>query len=168
MSVQSVSWRGVLFFLCMLLLGAATPYSAHAVLYLPGETLDPACAPTDAECGIVGQVASSTIGSIPYYATNGSALSATTALTIASNGNVGIGATSSAKLTVGNVATVFGNELVTNGAFTGNASGWSLGNCAVYGSNAVTITYDSCNDPTVSTTFATTEGTTYLRSLFLA
>lgn len=58
----------------------------HAALYAPGETLDPACAPTDSNCGIITTVASSTANSIPYYASNGSALSATSTFQILSTG----------------------------------------------------------------------------------
>ncbi len=70
------------------------PQISLAVLYAPGETLDPACAPTDLECGIIApSIASSTAGSIPYYAVSGSTLASTSALTILSNGNIGIGTT---------------------------------------------------------------------------
>lgn len=62
------------------------PLAAQAALYLPGATLDPACAPTDPNCGISTIVASSTANSIPYYAANGSALSATSTFQILSNG----------------------------------------------------------------------------------
>jgi len=62
-------------------------------LYSPGQTLDPACAPTDLNCGIATVVASSTANGIPYYAANGSILSATSTVTILQNGNVGIGTT---------------------------------------------------------------------------
>jgi hypothetical protein len=70
------------------------PFTTHAALYLPGETLDPACAPTALNCGIAALTASSTANSIPYYAANGSILSATSTFTILSNGNIGIGTTS--------------------------------------------------------------------------
>ena len=77
-------------------------------------------------------------------------------------GNVGIGTTSpNAKLTLEGVITVTGSELVTNGTFTGNASGWTLGNCATYGSNQVTVTYSSCSQPRLSTTFSSVAGQTY-------
>jgi hypothetical protein len=66
------------------LLGA--PPAAQAALYLPGETLDPACAPTDSNCGISTIVASSTANSIPYYAANGSSLSATSTFQILASG----------------------------------------------------------------------------------
>ena len=71
------------------------------MLYSPGETLDPACAPTDAECGIQPQVGDGINGQIPYYATDGSVLTATSSITILSSGNVGIGTTTpSSNLTV--------------------------------------------------------------------
>jgi hypothetical protein len=76
----------------ILLLGAP---AARAALYLPGETLDPACAPADSNCGIATIVASSTATSIPYYSANGSSLSATSTFTILPNGNIGIGTTTS-------------------------------------------------------------------------
>ena len=83
---------GRLTFVLILVFAVAPP--AFAALYSPGQTLDPACAPTDPGCGISTIVASSTANSIPYYAANGSALSATSTITILQNDNVGIGTTS--------------------------------------------------------------------------
>jgi hypothetical protein len=65
---------------------------AYAVLYAPGETLDPACAPTDVDCG-VETVGEGTTGQIPYYAGNGAALTSTSTISILSSGYVGIGTT---------------------------------------------------------------------------
>lgn len=64
------------------------PLAAQASVYLPGATTNPDCAPTDppATCGISTIVASSTANSIPYYAANGSALSATSTFQILANG----------------------------------------------------------------------------------
>ncbi|MCX6788137.1 MAG: hypothetical protein NT108_03185 [Candidatus Kaiserbacteria bacterium] len=73
----------------------------QAAYYLPGETLNPACAPTDSGCGISSIVASSTANSIPYYAANGSVLSATSTFQILSNGT-----SSTTNLIVGNALTI--------------------------------------------------------------
>lgn len=78
------------------------------------------------------------------------------------SGNVGVGTTSSqAKLAIDNTVTSFGAELVTNGTFTGSATGWTLGDCAAYSSNSVIITYTACSDPTINTDFTTTAGEFY-------
>ncbi len=42
------------------------PLATHAALYAPGATLDPACAPTDANCGIATSSSSTTIITEPY------------------------------------------------------------------------------------------------------
>lgn len=63
-----------------------TPLAAQAALYLPGETLNPACAPTDSGCGISNIVATGVANSIPYYAANGGILSATSTFQILANG----------------------------------------------------------------------------------
>ena len=80
-----------------------------------------------------------------------------------SSGSVGIGTSAPyATLTVAaSTVSVTGSELVTNGTFTGNASGWSLGDCATYGSNKVTVTYTTCSDPLLSTDFSSVAGTNY-------
>ena len=80
-----------------------------------------------------------------------------------SGGNIGIGATNPyAKFEIqSNVPIPFGSELITNGDFTGSSTGWTLGDCATYGSNEVTVLFTSCTDPTISTTFETIAGTTY-------
>jgi hypothetical protein len=90
---QSLAGRAAKLTLILMLAFAIAP-PALAALYAPGATLDPACAPTDLNCGISTQVASSTANSIPYYAANGSILSATSTLSILQNGYVGIGTTS--------------------------------------------------------------------------
>lgn len=78
-------------------------------------------------------------------------------------GNVGIGTTTpTAKLAISDTVTPTGPELVTNGTFTGDASGWTLNDCGVYGSNQVTVTYTACTNPRISTTVATVSGSTYL------
>src|SRR6185369_5184140 len=80
-----------------------------------------------------------------------------------STARVGIGtAAPSAKLSIDNTSVATGSELVTNGTFTGSATGWTLGDCASYGSNKVTVTFSACSSTAVSTTFATVSGTTYL------
>ena len=81
---------------------------------------------------------------------------------ITSSGNIGIGTdTPTARLTIDGTHTNFGSELITNGGFTGNAAGWTLGDCATYGSNEVTVLYTSCSSPNLSTTFNTSSGKTY-------
>src|SRR5665213_2880804 len=75
----------------------AVPMS-EAALYAPGATLDPGCAPTDSNCGVESNVATGTLGQVPYYAANGNVLAATSTFTILSNGNVGIGTTSPTSL----------------------------------------------------------------------
>src|SRR6185369_2586661 len=79
-----------------------------------------------------------------------------------SSGFVGVGTTTpGARLSINNTAVPTGGELITNGTFTGSSTGWTLGDCAAYGSNNVTVTYTSCDNPDVSTSFATVAGTTY-------
>ena len=85
-----------------------------------------------------------------------------TPFVIDSNGSVGIGTlTPNAKLAINGAVTPTGSELITNSTFTGSATGWTLGNCATYGSNQVTVTYTSCTQPYLSTTFSTVAGNTY-------
>src|ERR1017187_6173932 len=76
------------------------PSFASATLYAPGATLDPTCAPTDMNCGVLSAVASSTANSIPYYAVNGSILSATSSVTILTSGTL-----SAASLALANALT---------------------------------------------------------------
>jgi len=74
--------------------------------------------------------------------------------------NVGT-TSSSARLTAQASSTIVGSELVTNGTFTGSATGWTLGDCAAYSSNHVTVTYTSCTNPNLYQTITTTAGMTY-------
>lgn len=132
---------------------------AQAALYAPGETLDPACAPTDLNCGIEAQVGTGTTGQVPYYAAGGSVLTATSSITILSNGNVGIGTTTpankldvyaitaaSAGITSTNQYNILSlNNVSGNGSlqniirFNNNGtSRWSIGNDAANG-NAFTF-----------------------------
>lgn len=77
-------------------------------------------------------------------------------------GNVGIGTTNpTARLQIENPAIATGSELVTNGSFTGNASGWTLGDCAAYSSNSATVTYTACGDPNLSTPVNLVSGHNY-------
>jgi hypothetical protein len=89
-------------------------------------------------------------------------------LTIAQNGKVGIGtSTPQAKLSIAQSATL-GSELVTNGTFTGSATGWTLqSGCSDYSSGTVVVLYDAgCSSgaglASVSTDISITSGTTYL------
>lgn len=70
------------------------PLIAQAVMYAPGETLNPACTPADPTCGVYTVVTPGTIGQVPYYAATGNIVSPSAPLTILPNGNVGIGTAS--------------------------------------------------------------------------
>lgn len=61
-----------------------SPLVTQASFY-PGQTTDPNCLPSDPTC-VISSVASSTANSIPYYASNGSVLSATSTFQILANG----------------------------------------------------------------------------------
>ena len=87
--VRNCSSRVGNFIFIVLVVLAIAP-QAQAAFYSPGETLDPACAPTDPGCGIVLTVATSTANSIPYYAESGGILSATSTLSILQNGMVSL------------------------------------------------------------------------------
>src|SRR3989344_5731005 len=77
-------------------------------------------------------------------------------------GSVGVGTTTStAKLAIDNTAVTTGSELIANGTFTGSATGWTLGSNVAYGTNNVISTYAG-GDPSVSTTFSSVAGHTYL------
>ena len=91
------------------------------------------------------------------------ALSGTPAMVMTTGGNVGIGtSTPNAKLVVSNTVAATGPELITNGSLTGSAAGWTLGNCAAYGSNQVTLTNTSCSQRYVTApSFSTVAGRTY-------
>jgi hypothetical protein len=84
-------------------------------------------------------------------------------MTLATSGNLGIGTTTPrAKLALDGRYTVTGSELVTNGTFTGSASGWTLEDCATYGSNQVTVTFTACTNALISTDISVTTGSVYL------
>jgi hypothetical protein len=90
--------------------------------------------------------------------------SSTISTNITTGGNVGIGSTTPySRLSIDNTSVAAGEELITNGTFTGGTTGWTLGNNVAYGSNNVVITYAG-GDPTLSTTFAAVAGRTYLIS----
>jgi hypothetical protein len=81
---------------------------------------------------------------------------------ITTTGKIGIGSTTPySKLSIDGTATPSGTELITNGTFTGSASGWTLGGNVAYSSNNVVSTYAG-GDPSLSTTFQTIAGKTYL------
>lgn len=62
-------------------------------------------------------------------------------------------------------AATLGDELVTNGTFTGNADGWTLGQNWAYGSNNVVLTLDAATEGTLSQTIPGIEsGALYLVS----
>ncbi len=85
-------------------------------------------------------------------------------------GSVGIGTTSPrAKLAVVGDTYALGTEAISNGTFTGNANGWELGACAVYGSNKVTVTNTACSSEYyASTTFSWTTNTPYVLTFTLS
>ncbi|MFA5670673.1 MAG: hypothetical protein WC967_15670, partial [Balneolaceae bacterium] len=88
-----------------------------------------------------------------------------TGLHIDSTGFIGIGTTNpTGLLSINNTAITTGSELVTNGAFTGNATGWELSD-AVYNVNNVVATGESAS---VGTTISVVSGTTYLVSFSLS
>ncbi len=95
-----------------------TPFMAQAANawpYAPGATTDPACLPTDSTCTVSSVTASGTVGQVPFYASAGSILAATSTLTILQNGNVGIGTTSPfANFSVAGNAYVSGTMTVDN------------------------------------------------------
>lgn len=62
------------------------PQATQAALYAPGATLDPACAPSDSNCGVITNVGTGTQGQVPYYAAGGNLLSATSTFQILANG----------------------------------------------------------------------------------
>ena len=71
--------------------------------------------------------------------------------------------TSYASLTAQASSTIIGSELITNGSFTGSATGWTLGSDASYNSNNVRVScVSACNDATVSQNISTVAGHTYL------
>lgn len=81
------------------------------------------------------------------------------------SGRVSFGASSGdAKLVIDSTVSAYGSELVTNGTFTGSATGWTLADSATYGSNAVTIAYDEGlheDWPEISTSIVTEIGKIY-------
>lgn len=100
--------------ICLLIVALActlTTHTAYAVLYQPGETLDPACGPTESNCGVASLLAST--GSVASFATSTS---------------VGIGTTTpSNQLTVVGGISLSGTPSTTNQALynTGGTLFWN-------------------------------------------
>lgn len=92
------------------------PFAAQAALYAPGATLDPACGPTDANCGIATSIASGTANSIPYYSANGSLLSATSTIQILPNGTASTSGATLSKTTL--VGTTINSGTISGGVVT--------------------------------------------------
>jgi hypothetical protein len=86
---------------------------------------------------------------------------------VAGNAGIGMSDTSFAKLAVNATAVADGSELVTNGGFTGSATGWTLqSSCSTYSSNQVTVFYDAgcqadTDSPYLSTDVALVSGHVY-------
>ena len=81
------------------------------------------------------------------------------------NGNVGIGTTSPlATLEIDTPAPVAtGSEMISNGTFNTDTSGWSLGNCGTYGSGKVSFNYTGgCTHSLIQQDVSTVAGTTYM------
>ncbi|MFA5840782.1 MAG: tail fiber domain-containing protein [Candidatus Paceibacterota bacterium] len=78
------------------------------------------------------------------------------------NHRLGLGTvTPTSKLEINSTAAPTGAELITNGTFTGGTTGWTLGTDVAYGTNNVISTYNG-GDPSISTTFDTVSGNTYI------
>lgn len=100
------------------------------------------------ECGAVtgggggsGIVGTGTTGQLPYYASSGETLTATSTLFLSTATKVGIGtSTPDTKLTVLgglHVAGTLGSNLVTNGTFASDLTGWSGANWSFSGGTAL-------------------------------
>jgi hypothetical protein len=148
-------------FVCALSL--AFPRVTNASLYAPGATLDPACAPTDLNCGIESVIASSTANGIPYYATSGGILSATSSLAILPSGNIGIGTTSPAQL-----LSVGGSVYISGALMLGSAlaildGGTGTSTAPIYGQLVVgdaSGSYEFTSTSTLGINFASIIGST--------
>jgi hypothetical protein len=143
------------------------PLSAQASLYLPGATIDPDCPPTDplSSCGVLSVVASGTANSIPYYATSGSVLSATSTFQILANGTA-----STTNLIVGNSLTIgalSGLVGVNAGAsYAVSTSTLNIGGNAGLVTNGVyTTTFNSLFDPRFITDLSATTSVASITTL---
>lgn len=88
-----------------------------------------------------------------------------TVMSLRANGNVGIGTIApSTKLHVYQAAApaTLGSELVTNGSFTGGATGWTLGTGWEYGTDNVVFTLPTVSAGTLSQNISVTSGRYYL------
>jgi hypothetical protein len=111
----------------------------------------------------VAGLAASDIPALAYLPSTGGTVSGNLTVTGSFAGNLAVAtSTSSASLTTSASSTIIGPELITNGSFTGSATGWTLGSNVTYGSNAVTTSCSSCNDMSISQSVTTTAGHTYL------
>ncbi len=131
--------------------------------YLPGATLDPSCFPTDPTCIVTSLTASGTVGQIPYYASAGNVLSATSTVTILQNGNVGIGTTSPyTKLSISGAAGGLSDLFAVSSSTSNYATSTVLrldsnGNLFLPGGNSINIGDNSITTirgDTATSTFA--------------
>lgn len=100
-----------------------------------------------------------------FFVVTSAQAASTVSMNLSTDGTLSVtGQSSLSKLTTGGTASTTGSELITNGTFNGSASGWTLGSNVTYNSNhSVTSAYSSTKaNRTVSTTFPTVAGKTYL------
>lgn len=74
---------------------------------------------------------------------------------------VGAGGLQSGRVTIAPTASGFGDDLVTNGSFAGNADNWTLGSGWAYDTNKITFTPDGGFGEATQTVSGIKNGTTY-------